>query len=253
MHFKIFSGHKPPNFKMWKDFTYIFDKKVLGIPANVDFLGVTDEVLSEYHSLFLLKEFFKNNGVKEGLITICQHRRFVLNSKIGIAAANQPFARIINDHAAANLNTNLTLPVKGGFLVATPYFFNVPLTHQYFLHHQIRDLLRFSSDILDANLMSPDEINNFLTQNYFLPAPSCGTYPVDIFIEIMDFLQKCTISFHSSGYKKRDGYQGRVTSFLLERLNSYALVRAMKIKGYDFMDYTGFTTLVNDGNIVRGG
>lgn len=253
MNLKIFTGHKPPSFAIWPGFIYVWDNYPLNSKRKTLNDGITDKIISEYHSLFYIKEHFLDAGITNGQITICQHRRFVLNSKIGIAAENQPFARVISYQDAASLTGELMEPVKGDFLLASPYFFKGNLILQYGLHHPVRDLLRFSSDCFDAGLLSADDMHNFLISDYFLPAPSCGTYPIEIFIEVMDLLQKCTVAFHNSGYIERSGYQGRVTSFLLERLNSYLLIRALKARGHNFLQYCGFTTLANDGNVILGG
>lgn len=253
MHLKIFTGHKPPSFAIWPDYIYASNNNLFKLPDDSFLNGITDKIISEYYSLFLIKKYLVDVGIIDGQITICQHRRFVLNSKIGAAALNQPFARVVSNNEAAALTGDLLEPLKGNILLASPYFFKGTLIFQYGLHHPVRDLLRFTSDCIDFGLLSADDVHKFLISNNFMPAPSCGTYPIEIFIEVMDLLQKCTLAFHKSGYVERSGYQGRAISFLLERLNSYLLIRALKSRGYEFSNYCGFTTLANEGNVILGG
>lgn len=255
INLKYFVGHKPPAFEMWPGYQY-FD---LGGPADLcineldGFEDNADKVLSEYYSLFKLREKLLKKEIFDGQITICQHRRFVLNERIGEKSINQPFAQVISVAEVSGVTADMLLPKKNSYLIGTPYVSGGNLIEQYQMHHHLRDLLRFSSDIIDAGLLTELEVNEFLNLRYFIPAPSCGVFEISLFLNIFEVLEKTAMTFHAQGYRKRGGYQGRVTSFILERLNSYFLVKYLKKKGIDFGRCIGYTTVINENVFIKAG
>jgi hypothetical protein len=254
-HLKYFVGHKPPVFDLWLGYQY-FDSSNCGDLAIEDFDGLrgnSDKVLSEYYSLFKLRRKLLNEKIYDGQITICQHRRFVLNNKVGVGAINQPFAQVVSLAEMRAVKADMLLPKNNKFLVGTPYVYGGSLIDQYQAHHHVRDLLRFTSDILDSGLLTEIEVNEFLNSKYFIPAPACGVFEMSLFLNLLDILEKCAKAFHAMGYKKRIGYQGRVTSFLLERLNSFMLVKLLMRRGVDFRGCIGYTTVINEGLFIKGG
>jgi hypothetical protein len=89
--------------------------------------------------------------------------------------------------------------------------------------------LKFTSILIDLELLTNAEALNFLNQQYVIPAPSCGTFPLAAFIEIFDLLELAANGFWNNGYRPySDLYQCRVIGFLLERLNSFLLLSYVK-------------------------
>ena len=251
---KLFIGHKPPTFGMWPNFTYCSQQSdEFSLPCDDLLDQISDKILSEYHSLFLLRRKLLEAGMVEGSITICQHRRFVLNSPLGVNAENQSFARVIDASTAARINTQLLEPKHGSFLIGTPLNMSCTLLDQYHAHHPIRDILRFLSDLVDANLLDSADVHSILTANSFIPAPACGVFPMIAFHAIFELLEQCALAWHANGFVGRETYQGRSSSFLLERLNSYLLLHFLRGNGVDCKKVTGFTTLVSDGAVIKPG
>jgi hypothetical protein len=251
---KLFIGHKPPAFGVWPEFTYCSQNEGnFQLPQDALLDQISDKILSEYHSLFLLRRKLLVLGIVDGTITICQHRRFVLNSPLGVVAANQPFARVIDPTTAAQINTQLLAPKSGAYLIGTPLTVGGTLLDQYHVHHPIRDLLRFLSDLVDANLLDSSDAHNILNARFFIPAPACGVFPVIAFHAIFELLEQCALAWQAGGFVAREAYQGRSSSFLLERLNSYLLTQFLEGAGINFKQVVGYTTLVSDGNVVQPG
>lgn len=248
---KIFVGHKKPEFQIWNNFSYIGD--IIDLKKNDPYKNMSNTVISEYHSLFLLKNYLEENSLTSGQITICQHRRFVTNTEYGRKTSNQPFANFININEAKNIPVNALLPINNRILLGALYKLEKDILHQYTQSHFIRDILRFASDLIDKKLMSQIDVYKFITAKQFIPAPSCGSYPIELFILIMNTLEKACLIFHESGYIKRDGYQGRVTSFLIERLNSFILLDVLNQINIDFSKCIGYTTIVNENSFVLPG
>jgi predicted O-linked N-acetylglucosamine transferase (SPINDLY family) len=253
-HLRFFIGHKPPDFGLWPGFTYCSQKGGdFVLPHDRELDELTSDVLSEYHSLFLLRRQLLAQGVSEGNITICQHRRFVLNLPLGDAAVNLPSSRTIEAPVAAALDTALLAPREGHFLIASPMHLDHTVLDQFHLHHPLRDMLRFYSDLLDAKLLSAADVHSILTMKMLIPAPSCGTVTVQAFMEIYGLLEKCVAAWHAGGYQPREGYQRRITGFLLERLHGYLLICHLINAGLEVEQTIGYTTVVSEGNRILPG
>lgn len=256
MHYKYFVGHKAPDFPMWPGFTFFEHPK--DSPAGTSYRENMNEdsIFSEYSSLFNLKRKLRESGAGgSDLITICQHRRFVLNIRKGSPAENLP-ANIIPPGDMLHLNFGPELfPRKGqSYLVGSVMALNLGMMHQYARAHHVRDILRFCSDLIDAGLMTNEEAEDFLTQKILIPAPNCGTFEVSLFLEMMDFVESAAEVYWDGGYRTYDDiYQFRVVSFLLERLNSWILLRRIVDKALNFNSISGFTTIVSSDSVIKRG
>jgi hypothetical protein len=253
-HLRLFIGHKPPEFGVWPGFTYCAQKSAsFTLPTDEKLDQLSSDVLSEYHSLFLLRRALVERGVTDGCITICQHRRFVLNSPRGEVAVNLPSSWLIGAKAAAALDTSLLAPREGNFLIASPMSMPSTVLDQFHVHHPLRDLLRFFADLMDARLISAADVHNILNMKLLIPAPSCGTFSIEAFHEIYALLEQCVAAWHSGGYQPHLGYQKRITGFLLERLHSYLLISHMTHICVNFETAVGYTTVVAEGNRILPG
>lgn len=251
---KLFIGHKPPDFGMWPGFTYASQQGgSFRLPHDDVLDAITSDVLSEYLTLFMLRRKLEEEKRSDGRITICQHRRFVLNTALGQEAQNLPSSRMIPPEIAANLDPIMLEPRSGDHLIASPLVLSTTILDQYHLHHPLRDLLRFLADVVDANLLSSHDAHNVLNLKVLIPVPSCGVFPISAFLKIFGLLERCACAWHAGGYVPRDGYQARSTGFMLERLNSYLLIRYLSEHGIDFAQVVGHTTVVGEGNVLKHG
>lgn len=214
---------------------------------------ITSKVLSEYFSLFLIRRKLETLGITKGRITICQHRRFVTNVPIGEKATNLSSTQMIRSSIAPGLDQALLTPISGDYLIGSIQTFRTPILNQYHNTHHLRDILRFFSDLIDAKLIEDTDAHNLLNMNILIPAPSCGVFPIKSFLEIFSFLEKCALVWHNGGYIPRTDYQARSTGFLLERLNSYLLVRILSSSGISVEQAIGYTTVVAENNILTPG
>jgi len=251
---KLFIGHKPPDFGLWPGFVYASQNGGdFPLPKDPLLDQITSTVLSEYHTLFMLRRKLEESGVTEGQLTICQHRRFVLNTALGETAVNLPSTWMINAATAASLDANLLAPKEGDYLIASPLILSNTILDQYHLHHPLRDLLRFLSDLIDAGLINANDAHNLLNLKVLIPVPGCGVFPIRAFLKIFALLERCARAWHAGGYIPRSDYQARVTGFMLERLNSYLLICYLTENGVDFEKAVGHTTVVSEGNVLKPG
>jgi hypothetical protein len=257
MHHKYFVGHRRPEFPLWDGFQFF------EIPAErqqAEGSAFEDNfpdhrLFNEYSFLFLLRRHLEQAAPGE-LVTICQYRRFVLNRPIGQPSTNAPWSTTIPlERARALAVRSEIMPAPGqSYLIGSSITIERRVLGQYSLVHFTRDILRFTAGLVDAGIMSDKHAYDFLTSPALIPSPSIGTFPVDAFVTMFRLLEKAAASFWSNGYRPyQHPYQGRVLSFLLERLNSYLLLRYLIDHGVDPNAVMGSTVLISETAEVRPG
>jgi hypothetical protein len=256
VHFKFFIGHKAPDFPLWPGFSYFEYQRRMPKDKSFSENMNEDSIFCEYSAIFNLARKLRGEGVQNGdLITICQHRRFVLNEPKGRPAINLP-AHVIPPDDMLNVVFGMELLPRHrqNFLIGSALGLNNGIMHQYAQSHYIRDILRFCSDLVDSDIFNNAEAEDFINQKVLIPAPNCGTFEAEFFLDMMDTIEAAARVFWGGGYKAYDDtYQFRVLGFLLERLNSWILLRRLAQRSVDLNSVIGFTTIVSDDVLVQQG
>ncbi len=236
---------------MWKGFSFLDANKgkdfSTGSSSMLNYLD--DKVFNEYASLFFLRRKMMDEGSAGDTLTLCQRRRFVLNRPMGRQSTNQEWALVLSLSEVAGLDLgNQLLPLPGrSYLIGSGVTLPKGLLMQYAEAHFLRDILRFTSVLVDAEILTDRDALAFLFQKYLIPAPSCGSFRLECFLPILATLELAASAFWSDGYKAyQDNYQSRVCGFLLERLNSFLLLRYLIDHGENIKHSTGSTTIVSD-------
>jgi hypothetical protein len=207
--------------------------------------------------LFALRRQLLDSSNKDGdIITIAQYRRFVLNFPLGKDSTNQSWVKVISTQEAEqfNLVDGLMPRHNQSYLLGSAVSLIDGISGQYAQVHFFRDILRFTSVLIDSEILSDNEANAFLNQKIFIPSPSCGSFTIELFIELFGQLEHAARVFWDNGYKVYDHpYQGRVCSFLLERLNSYLLLKHLLAKNLNLGSLLGHTTLVSNNLVIPVG
>ena len=250
-HYKYFIGHKKPEFPIWEDFSFY------KLP-HIDFSKTNSsceiysnhKIFNEYASLFNLRSTFDNSKNLDELITICQYRRFVFNKKIGKQSINMPWCSVLTNKEMKSLSvTNEYLSLTGNTYLLGSAIQIPSILQQYAEVHFIRDILQFTSTLIDLGILTNEDAFHFLNSKYLIPSPSCGTFTLGCFIEIFKVLELAAIGFWSNGYKSYDDpYQSRTVSFLLERLNSFLLISYISKRSLNINNLLGFTTMTTPEN-----
>jgi hypothetical protein len=218
---------------------------------DVDSKGLTDNRIGEYAFLFALRSELQQRSLSEGLISIAQYRRFVLNRPVGQRATNPNFAWIISPDQAAEVLTELAMrPRHGDWLISTATRVSSCVTDQYARKHIIRDWFRFLADSLDNGLLTQSEARDAALLDVMIPAPSNGVFPLGPFISMLQRLEEMALAFLRGGFLEREGYQRRALGFCLERMHSYLLVSEICRRGTAIQNVQGFHTVVQLGSFV---
>jgi len=260
MHLKYFVGHKKPEFALWKDFIF-FEipneykaHELSGSLFSANYLN--DKIFGEYSFLFAIRHSLKNQKYEaDDLITICQYRRFVLNKKMGQQSINAPWCMVLTQNEIENTSIqNEILPINhSSYLIGSAIKIDSTMNF-YAQFHFLRDILRFTSILIDLEILTDEDAFNFLNQEFLIPSPSCGTFTIRTFISILDKLEEAAKGFWNSGYRPYENeYQCRVVGFLLERLNSFLLISECLKHTKDMSNLIGFTTIISETlDISRG-
>jgi hypothetical protein len=245
-HLKLFVGHKKPDFPIWDgfDFYELPSQEKRSTHGLFKHHLYNDKIYNEYASLFLINRQIQESKRVPEFITICQYRRFVFNKKIGQKSKLTPWCTVLTYDQLSKINVHeLYLPRNDqSYLIGS--IINVPsIIDQYASAHFLRDILRFTSILIDLEILSDAAALNFLKFNLIIPAPSCGTFPANAFVNLFNIIENAAKGFWNNGYRPYgDEYQSRVMGFLLERLNSFLLINHPLIINSK-KDLIGFTTL----------
>lgn len=243
---------------MWKGFSFLETNN--GPPpcagGSFEFNYLDDKIFNEYSSLFFLRRKLMDECSDGDTLTLCQHRRFILNKQLGRQSENQSWVRVLSQIEVDGLNLgNEVLPLPGrSYLIGSAFDLPKGIMTQYAAAHFLRDILRFTSALVDAEILTNQEALLFLTQTQLVPSPACGSFRLACFLEVFAKLELAASAFWNSGYKPYpDSYQGRVCGFLLERLNSFLLLKYLHEQGENIKQLAGSTTVVSDSLVVAVG
>ncbi len=256
MNYKYFVGHRKPEFPLWEGFEFF---KSPPVPANVDqieHLLADHRLLSEYAALFALAKELINKGVSDGQITVAQYRRFVLQAPIGKKSSNLSWARVLKPQMMSDLELqDELLPFSGqNYLIGSTTQMPAGMLGNYASSHYTRNILRFTANLVDIGILSNMQAFLFLSHPVLIPSPSCGTFSISVFLEIMTTLEKAARAFFDNGYQAYDDRdQGRVCGALVERLNCYLLIEQLAKEQCNIHDVMGSTMIVSEDLHVQRG
>jgi hypothetical protein len=256
MNYRFFVGHRKPEFPIWKGFEYFELTQPTDDVSPDERMLYDHRRLGEFASLFQLCNLLSKEGVASGQITIAHYRRFVLNLPLGLKSTNHPWARVLS----ASDMTNLTIedevsPLPGlKYLIGSGIELPNGMLANYAGSHYTRDILRFTANAVDCGVLSNIEAFHFLSQPILIVNPTCGSFPLQSFLGIIQKAETVTKSFLASGYQvNEDPYQGRTLNFLLERFTSYLLLDHLMQEGQNMHQLMGSTTVISDSlEIPRG-
>ena len=246
LHLKYFVGHRAPDFNIWAGFEFFEAER--GELSDKKFL-IDGSVFSEYSTLFMLKERLKARTLKDGIITISHYRRFVSNQIVG-KKSNMLHCRYLTLEDMLKFDPTEKFKPRNGYdhLLATPLTLSKGVLVQYANCHHLRDIMLFSTVLIDAKILNENQVIDFLTTKTLIAGASAGTFKIVDFIKIIDILQVAAEKFFENGYKPySDQYQKRVIGFLLERLHSFLLLNEV-VKQYK--GSFGSTTMVSQSAVI---
>lgn len=185
--------------------------------------------LSEYVQLFWLLEHLDEISIGNNYISIFHYRRFVsrIEPTVGLPSSNQPWSTAVSEDELKFFKEDFSR-INNDELFNKPIQFKGGMIGQYAHAHVLNDFLNFTNFLIDSEILNPIEAAEFLRENIDIPACNIGIYKIDTFKKIFGTLRKASDFIYSNYFTPRTGYQRRSMGFLLERLNSYLILKIIR-------------------------
>lgn len=215
------------------------------------YFGPHGSALSEYVQLLWLLDKLQPLAAGRDYIRIFHYRRFVSPEPppVGQRSSNLPWATTIR---AADLDAfeSSFSRVSQGELFNTPVQFHGGMLYQYAQSHVLKDMLNFARFLTETAILSPLECAEFLSMQLHIPSCNIGVFTKASYAEIFSVLRRAASFLDSPHFIQRSGYQRRSVGFLLERLNSYLIIR--RIRGGTSLSSFGHNLVISDTAVVSG-
>jgi hypothetical protein len=195
----------------------------------------------------------KKNKTTQKYVGICQYRKFVSHYKIGVTADNYQVMDITTNHSldkASLADAMIANKIKP--LISQPGQFlqqdrKYNYLYQYKDVHHIEDILRFTAQLVENNVINKEDAYLFLNEEIFIPGGlELGIYPIDFWMSTMTQLEKVVSECISLFPTNREGYQSRAWAFCMERIGSYLILKELKKDPEGPFSYFGYLNLIND-------
>lgn len=219
-------SHAPLRYSPSVPFTFYSPIQLAGVDAVVipdDCLGqrYDGQVLSEYLQLFALAEQWAGF---QGMIHLFQYRRFLTPTAPRIWFGQVDGALYVDEAMASEIFPQPERLAAVDLLTVGPIM-RYSVAKQYSEHHVPIDLTNFARSMAFSGVFSEAEAEEFFNSPIFLVSPTVGIYPAQMLCEHLATMRRVWDYFYDHYYIPREGYQRRLGGYLMERLQSYLLLR----------------------------
>ena len=243
-------GHKPFPQAYVHYFDYMLSPFPIASEGRVKVVsqylfGENGPSLSEYAQLFWVLANLDHLLDGETHIRIFHYRRFVSDGQTGLGeTCSLPWAKTVREDQLELFSQDFARS-GGSEMVNTPSAFPETILGQYASVCHLEDLLDFARFLIKENILSASDAAQFLLGNVLIPGSSIGVFSVENFRKIFSALFKASTFIKEPSYIARTGYQRRNTGFMLERLNSYLIIKGINEGSLE--PKTGVHMIVSDG------
>ena len=223
--------------------------KLVVVPDST--YGDNGSALSEYAQLFWLYDNLDRVASGFNFMRIFHYRRFVSPAPppVGTRSVNQCWSTAIQpaqlhyfdgafDRTATQELANSPTSFPGGVL------------GQYAHSHHLEDMLRFTEFLSAQSILGPKSAAEFIQSSTLIPSSSIGVFSVKTFREIYRSLRPASDFLCSPLFTARQGYQRRSAGFLLERFQSYLILRHIREHQNQEMNI-GYNVVISDTPTVH--
>ena len=224
-------GHRPP----------VFETKIRFQMLCPTPLGIEDEIviaderfaipnaggsLAEYSQLFGLADLISAGDVVAEALFLFQYRKFI-SPALGGVQGNSPWVRVTSPAEAKSLfPTDEFLQSTSNKIIAGElYGLGESISANYARVHVVDDLVMFAAACARSGHLTDLDIRSFVTYCGLIPSPALSLIVVPVFLNVMKVLRDVWRIFCESFFVAREGYQRRVSGYLLERLHSFLLCK----------------------------
>jgi hypothetical protein len=210
-------------------------------------------VLGGSAGAFALKNYVLKHRPDATQIGICQYRKLITRERIGVPAKNYEVMDVVTKAAASQLALADAMLPETPFLIGRLGQFamngvNYDYLYQYKDVHHVEDLLRFTAEAVELGVISKQDVHPFFAEKLFFPGGvELGFFPADFWIQTMMGLETVVRACVYRYPTRREGLQGRLWSFCMERLGSYLLLKYLRcVHREGWNQFTGFLNLITE-------
>jgi len=168
-------------------------------------------------------------------VGLCQYRKLVSNRRISrtVAKSYKAMDLVSRRGLSRELLTEVMLP-RADWLLARPFMMSNWRKHSDYLEqygrvHYPQDLLRFTAEAVDQQLLDRKEAVRFLGEELMLPGGiELGVFPADFWLRSVTAIENVVRACVQRSNVVRDGYDARAWAFCVERLGSYVVLRELR-------------------------
>jgi hypothetical protein len=168
-------------------------------------------------------------------IGLCQYRKFVSHRRLSRRVAKSYSSMdLVSPRELTRLRLDEAMRPPSDWLLAPPFHFSRlrkagSYLAQYGRAHQVEDLLRFTAEAVEQQVLDRAEAVAFLAEDTLLPGGiELGVFPAAFWIEnvtaIENVVRVCVRRFPIA----HRGYDARAWAFCVERLGSYLVLRHLR-------------------------
>lgn len=249
-------GHKAPLFSPNVSYDFfcsevVEHQRLVYVPDRLYGEVFDGGFLSEYAQLISIVEYLKAAHVPlDSRIYLFQYRKFLsIDSPNVKPALNNWWSYPVDSECANSLFPDCEkLDCFAGDYIVGPKIKVQSLADNYFRAHHGEDFISFVL-ALKETVFDCRTCDEFSKYQYLIPAPSLGLFSVRFIIETVELMMRAWVFFYKNFYIKREGYQRRCGGFLLERLNSFLLLKAIEKHPVSFT--SGYQIIVSDTNVIQ--
>ena len=226
-------------------------RSIVGPRCNIvipdTYFGQHGSSLSEYAQLLWLYDNFDAIIRTHEYIRLFQYRKFVSRRELGLPTANWEGARWITESELKSCSAEFSRSSTSE-LFNKAHAFAGGMVVQYQQCHQLIDFIHFSKFLLETAILDPLHVALFLREQVVIPASSVGVFRSITLRQMLAVLRRAAEFINTNYFVPRQGYQRRVLSFLLERLNSYLLL--VRIRSGQSEANFGHHIIISNGPVV---
>jgi hypothetical protein len=188
--------------------------------------GIYGSALSEYAQLIWL---FDNSSILTNFdfVRIVQYRRFVSSREGGIPLPSAPWSKGIRESEILLWAEDFSR-YSSSELLNTAVRYPCGVFKAYCGAHLMSDFLAFSVFLLSQKLIDESELPIFFYDEAFIPACNTGLFSSRFFLQTLGKIKLAANFIYSHLFNERTGYQRRSCGFLLERFNSFLIMKAIR-------------------------
>lgn len=192
-------------------------------------------ILGGLAGTFAMKNHVLRNHSGATRVGLCQYRKFVSNRRLSRAVA--PSYKAMDVVSAQALSSTLLAEVMrpdADWLLARPFLLPNRRKHsdyleQYSRVHHAQDLLRFTAEAVEQQLLDKAEAASFFAEEWMLPGGiELGVFPADFWIRTITSIESVVRACVQRFSVVREGYDSRAWAFCTERLGSYLVLRHLR-------------------------